>query len=104
MGLCTLTGSGKNVVYHWWKELPSDAFERTNSAYTDEGASSDDGDDLMQTSPAGGPRTLLAVPSVRFRKTINTEDQRGRPVAVNAQHYAVLVTDVEQGPYPEIQA
>jgi hypothetical protein len=52
---------------------------------------------------------LLAKPSVRFRKTINTVDvskldpRQRRVVSVNAQHYAVLVTDVKQWPYPEMQ-
>lgn len=52
---------------------------------------------------------LLAKPSVRFRKTINTvfvpkdNPKQPRVVAVNAQHYAVLVTDVKQWPYPEMQ-
>ena len=42
-------------------------------------------------------RTLLSLPSVRFRKTINTVDMlTGEEMAVNAQHYAVLVTDVNQ--------
>lgn len=47
---------------------------------------------------------LLAKPSVRYRKTINVwhRDQE-RIAAVMAQHYAVLVTDVEQWPYPEMQ-
>jgi hypothetical protein len=38
----------------------------------------------------------LSKPSVSYRRTINTIDSEGRPVAVNAQHYAVLVTDVEE--------
>jgi hypothetical protein len=47
-------------------------------------------------------KPLLAKPSVRFRKTINTIDNRS-VISVNAQHYAVLVTDVKQWPYPEMQ-
>jgi hypothetical protein len=52
---------------------------------------------------------LLAKPSVRFRKTINTvsvsktDPTQRRVMSVNAQHYAVLVTDVKQWPYPEMQ-
>lgn len=42
------------------------------------------------------PVDLLAMPSVRYRKTINTFDWQGRLVAVNAQSYCVLVTDVKQ--------
>lgn len=46
---------------------------------------------------------LLAKPSVRYRKTINTWNPRanwgeGGEESVNAQHYAILVTDVQQ-PY-----
>ncbi|GBF87290.1 ERD4-related membrane protein [Raphidocelis subcapitata] len=48
-----------------------------------------------------GHRMLLAKPSVRYRKTVNTFDIVGRPVAVNAQAYAVLVTNVPQPVYPE---
>eukprot|EP00798_Chlamydomonas_sp_ICE-L_P017216 gene17216-23539_t len=36
---------------------------------------------------------LLAKPSVRYRKTINTTDASGWPCSVFAQQYAVLVTD-----------
>lgn len=39
-----------------------------------------------------GQLDLLACPSVRYRKTINTYDYRGNTVAVNAQQYVVLVT------------
>ncbi|GAX72907.1 hypothetical protein CEUSTIGMA_g362.t1 [Chlamydomonas eustigma] len=39
---------------------------------------------------------LLSQPSVRFRKTINTQDIEGELVSVHAQHYAILVTDVNQ--------
>lgn len=36
-----------------------------------------------------------ARPSVRFLKTVNTEDLvTGEPVAMNAQQYCVLITDV----------
>ena len=42
---------------------------------------------------------LLSQPSVRFRKTINTSlGAGGHKVAVNAQNYVVLVTDVNQDP------
>jgi hypothetical protein len=40
-------------------------------------------------------------PSVRYRQTINTADYTGRPLAVRAQSYAVLVTNVTQPVYPE---
>lgn len=46
-------------------------------------------------------RLLLSKPSVRYRKTINTVTTRGRRVAVNAQQYAVLVTNVVAPCYPE---
>ncbi|GBF99191.1 hypothetical protein Rsub_11636 [Raphidocelis subcapitata] len=49
-----------------------------------------------------GSHMLLARPSVRYRKTINTFDFGGRPVGVHAQQYAVLVTDVDQAVYPEL--
>jgi hypothetical protein len=39
---------------------------------------------------------MLARPSVRYRKTVNTFNTVGRRVAVNAQQYAVLVTNVRQ--------
>jgi hypothetical protein len=39
---------------------------------------------------------LLAKPSVRFRKTINVWDRdTNKFKGVMAQHYAILVTDVE---------
>lgn len=38
---------------------------------------------------------------MRYRKTINTMDHGNRPVAVAAQSYAVLVTNVNQPVYPE---
>jgi hypothetical protein len=44
---------------------------------------------------------MLAKPSVRYRKTINAIDDRGRRSAVNAQQYAVLVTNVTWPCYPE---
>ena len=44
---------------------------------------------------------ITLQPSVRYRKTINTMDPGGRPVAVHAQQYAVLVTNVNQHVYPE---
>lgn len=54
---------------------------------------------------AAWPRdTNLAKPSVRWRKTINYHNEKtGELKGVMAQHYAVLVTDVEQWPYPELQ-
>lgn len=44
---------------------------------------------------------MLAKPSVRYRKTINAMDHRGRRTAVHAQQYAVLVTNVNHPCYPE---
>eukprot|EP00798_Chlamydomonas_sp_ICE-L_P013783 gene13783-19691_t len=50
-------------------------------------------DDLKAALECG----LLSQPSVRFRKTINAVDPHfGEVVAVNAQLYTVLVTDVNQ--------
>ena len=43
--------------------------------------------------------SVLAKPSIRFRKTINAVDWRGRTVGVNAQQYAVLITNVNQRLY-----
>jgi len=37
---------------------------------------------------------IMGKPSVLFRKLINTHDDDGNLVAVNAQQYAVLVMDV----------
>ncbi|KIZ06854.1 hypothetical protein MNEG_1105, partial [Monoraphidium neglectum] len=48
-----------------------------------------------------GNNVMLAKPSVRYRQTINTADHTGRPLAVRAQSYAVLVTNVTQPVYPE---
>lgn len=81
-------GLDRCVAYDWWKSVPAVNLQRADSL-----ASMEEGWSQMP---------VLAKPSVRFRKTINTYDDRGRQIAVNAQHYAVLVTDVEQGPYPEI--
>jgi hypothetical protein len=44
---------------------------------------------------------MLAKPSVRYRKTINAIDHSGRRMAVHAQQYAVLVTNVNHPCYPE---
>lgn len=44
---------------------------------------------------------MLAKPSVRYRKTVNAVDRFGHRMAVNAQQYAVLVTNVDQPCYPE---
>lgn len=46
----------------------------------------------------------LHKPSVRYRKTINvwSREKMGY-TGVMAQHYAVLVTDVDQWLYPELQ-
>jgi hypothetical protein len=60
----------------------------------------------QEGTEADSDMPLLAKPSVRWRKTINTiEVREGKEYmrAVNAQHYAVLVTDVDQWPYPELQ-
>jgi len=43
----------------------------------------------------GSSRGLLtSQPSIRFLKTVNTKTEEGLPVAVNAQQYTVLLTDV----------
>ncbi|KAF8073110.1 AAP5 [Scenedesmus sp. PABB004] len=87
----------RRVAYHWWKELPADSIARK----CDSIAGSGDQQGEWAVAP---DKPLLAKPSVRFRKTINTFDySTGRLTAVNAQHYAVLVTDVQQWPYPELQ-
>jgi len=44
---------------------------------------------------------LLSRPSVRYRKTVNAYSSSGKRVAVNAQQYAVLVTNVTHACYPE---
>ncbi|GIL51096.1 hypothetical protein Vafri_7150 [Volvox africanus] len=47
----------------------------------------------------------LTRPSVGHRKTVNAEDWDGRRVAVLAQHYAVLVTDVvERSPGEDMRS
>ncbi|KAF8056000.1 ERD4 [Scenedesmus sp. PABB004] len=38
-------------------------------------------------------KVMLAKPSVRYRKTVNAVDRHGHRTAVNAQQYAVLVTN-----------
>lgn len=94
---CTATPRERRVAYHWWKELPPETLRKCDSLVSDQQAWQDYGD-----------RPLLAKPSVRFRKTINTKkighDGLEYAIAVNAQHYAVLVTDVQPcGPYPELE-
>ncbi|CAD7699105.1 unnamed protein product [Ostreobium quekettii] len=43
----------------------------------------------------GSSRGLLSSqPSIRFLKTVNTNTEDGLPIAVNAQQYTVLLTDV----------
>lgn len=46
-------------------------------------------------------QVMLAKPSVRYRKTVNAYDRNGHRTAVNAQQYAVLVTNVNAPCYPE---
>jgi hypothetical protein len=87
------------VAYHWWKELPTEHLPKCETTLSDVGHHDPWLDKV-------GDRPLLAKPSVRFRKTINTYkvvDNVPFPIAVNAQHYAVLVTDVQPCcPYPEM--
>jgi len=87
----------RRVAYHWWKELPTEQLRKCDSLISEQQAWLDVGD-----------RPLLAKPSVRFRKTINTKrvgpDGAEYPISVNAQHYAVLVTDVQPCcPFPEME-
>jgi hypothetical protein len=92
-------GPGKRrVAYHWWKDLPAEQLRKCDSLTSDQQAWMD----VRADEP------LLAKPSVRFRKTINTHgfgpDGKYKRIAVNAQHYAVLVTDVQpRCPYPEME-
>jgi hypothetical protein len=92
-------GDERRVAYHWWKDLPAEQLRKCDSLVSDQQAWMD----------AQADEPLLAKPSVRFRKTINTyrlgpDGQRCGYMAVNAQHYAVLVTDVQpQCPYPELR-
>lgn len=44
---------------------------------------------------------LLLSTMCRYRKTVNAYDRHGRRTAVNAQQYAVLVTNVNAPCYPE---
>jgi hypothetical protein len=88
----------RRVAYHWWKELPAQGLRKCDSVATSD----------QQQWQDYADRPLLAKPSVRFRKTINTHkvgaDGREYAIAVNAQHYAVLVTDVHPAcPYPELE-
>jgi hypothetical protein len=88
------------VAYHWWKELPTEHLPKCETTFSDLGHHDPWLDKVAD-------RPLLAKPSVRFRKTINTFLRQGGvdyPIAVNAQHYAVLVTDVQPCcPYPELE-
>jgi hypothetical protein len=59
-------------------------------------------DEAEALSSGGQAAVMLAKPSVRYRKTINTHLRTGRRVAVNAQQYAVLVTNVPEPCYPEM--
>jgi hypothetical protein len=59
-------------------------------------------DEAEALSAGGQAAVMLAKPSVRYRKTINTHLRTGRRVAVNAQQYAVLVTNVPEPCYPEL--
>lgn len=92
-------GLERRVAYHWWKDLPAEQLRKCDSLVSDQNAWMD----VRADEP------LLAKPSVRFRKTINTyrvgpDGQRYDRIAVNAQHYAVLVTDVQpRCPYPEME-
>lgn len=86
------------VAYHWWKELPKDQLRKSDSVVSEQQAWADMGPD----------KPLLAKPSVRYRKTINidqmTPEGMEYQVTVNAQHYAVLVTDVQPCcPYPDME-
>lgn len=88
----------RRVAYHWWKDLPAEQLRKCDSLASDQQTWMD----VRADEP------LLAKPSVRFRKTINTHgfgpDGKYKRIAVNAQHYAVLVTDVQpRCPYPEMQ-
>lgn len=55
-------------------------------------------DEIPDYSKVDGLRNkggeLAARPSCRFLKTVNVTDYRGNTVAVNAQQYTVLLTDV----------
>ncbi|GMH41955.1 hypothetical protein BSKO_09874 [Bryopsis sp. KO-2023] len=79
-------GIGSSDIYKWW-DIDFDGLE-------------DDADEL--TTPkvrASGQPSLTARPSIRYLRTINTEDPvLGEQVAVNAQQYCVLITDV-----PDVQ-
>eukprot|EP00775_Hariotina_reticulata_P011017 gene11017-11171_t len=87
------------VAFCWWKELPNHV-RPSDENQTHLGV--DDWVNKYDNQP------LLAKPSVRFRKTINVRIKRPQAnepemKAANAQHYCVLVTDVKQWPYPELQ-
>ncbi|KAI8469089.1 MAG: hypothetical protein J3K34DRAFT_514584 [Monoraphidium minutum] len=68
---------------------------------TEDEAARYQGNNILLAKARRGPWGGGWGPSVRYRKTINTVEHGGRPVAVHAQQYAVLVTNVNQPVYQE---
>ncbi|KAF6257975.1 hypothetical protein COO60DRAFT_1701539 [Scenedesmus sp. NREL 46B-D3] len=82
---------GSLVAYKWWTHVDHVATKdgKLRRLTEDEAADADIG------------KVMLAKPSVRYRKTVNAYDRNGHRTAVNAQQYAVLVTNVNAPCYPE---
>jgi hypothetical protein len=85
------------AVHKWWGDASVGSMIAHDSKLPSMARSG--GSDATSVLSAPPPVEMtLAKPSVSYRKTINTVDNYGRPMAVAAQHYAVLVTDVEEWP------
>lgn len=84
------------AVHKWWGDAAMASMNSHNSKLPSMGRSHVSDTSVMSAPPP--IQMTLAKPSVSYRKTINTVDNYGRPMAVAAQNYAVLVTDVEEWP------
>lgn len=82
---------GSLVAFKWWTQVDQVATKdgKLRKLTEEEAADIDIG------------KVMLAKPSVRYRKTVNAYDRNGHRTAVNAQQYAVLVTNVNAPCYPE---
>jgi hypothetical protein len=100
--------SDRRVAHNWWQPLPPDVLPKPSSLLSggggaepqDADAATDAAAYAAALAAAAAAAAALAKPSVRQRKTINTM-AGDRHVSVNAQHYAVLVTDVDQPLFPD---
>lgn len=85
------------AVHKWWGDAAMGSMSAHDSKLPSMARSGGSAATSVMSAPPPIEMTL-AKPSVSYRKTINTVDNYGRPMAVAAQHYAVLVTDVEEWP------